>query len=214
MLYVANMVLKDIAGAISWKNLGHFGDFTDLDTTGSVRIYPIPAEIQNHLKAVEVYTGSAWRKLIIKDINDIPDFQFNETWITSNFNDSQPVGFIYGNNLHILSGTITASTPGIRFWFISLPDKLTSMDSTLELHQITTVRNMTGGTVAIGLPRQFEKLFATGIIIDYKEANELPLVGREQLYDQDLQEKLKELSPLSYSEEFLATYNSEDGQEL
>jgi hypothetical protein len=87
------------------------------------------------------------------------------------------------------------------------------MDSTLELHQITTVRNMTGGTVAIGIPRQFEKLFATGIIIDYKEANELPLVGRETLYDQDLQQKLKELSPLSLDEEFLAKSNTETGED-
>jgi hypothetical protein len=87
------------------------------------------------------------------------------------------------------------------------------MDSTLELHQITTTRNMTGGTIAIGLPRQFEKLFATGIIIDYKEANELPLVGRELSYDRDLAEKINQLSPVSFSEEFKAQSNNEDGSE-
>jgi hypothetical protein len=213
MLYVANMVLNDIAGAISWKNLGYFGDFTDLDVTGSIRIYPIPIEVQNHLKAIEVYVGGAWKKLTIKDINDIPNFEFNESWITENFNNETPVGFIYGGNLYILSGQIDAATPGVRFWFITLPDKLTSMDSTLELHQITTVRNMTGGTIAIGLPKQFEKLFINGIIIDYKEANELPLVGRETLYDQDLAKKLDELSPLSYDEEFKGIINQETGED-
>jgi hypothetical protein len=211
LLYVANMVLKDIAGAISWKNLGYFGDFTDLDVTGSVRIYPIPAEVQNKIRAIEVNVGGSWKKLTIKDINDIPNFEFNETWITENFNNEEPVGFIYGGKLHILSGQVIAVAPGIRYWFITVPDKITSMDSTLELHEITTVRSMTGTTMAIGLPRQFEKLFATGIIIDYKEANELPLVGREQLYDQDLKTKLNELSPLSTDEEVTASIPSDDG---
>ena len=213
MVYVANMVARDIAGAISWKNLGYFGDFTDLDITGSVRIYPIPSEVQDKLRAIEVYAGGEWRKLTIKDINDIPNFKFNETWITENFNNETPIGFIYGSNLHILSGQLTASTPGIRFWFTTIPDKITSMDSTVELHQMTTIRSMTGTTMAIGLPRQFEKLFATGIIIDYKEANELPLVGRELLYDQDLKEKISQLSPVSTSEEFLANYNTETGED-
>ena len=213
ILDVANLLLPDLCGAISWKNLGYFGDVTSLDITGSVRIVPIPENILNHIKRTEVYVGGAWRKLTIKDMNDIPDFQFNESWITQYFNSESPVGFIYGGNLYILSGTLDAATPGVRFWHITMPDKLTSMDSTTELHLLTSVTLPTGGTVAIGLPKQFHSLFTRAIIIDYKEANELPLVGREQLYDQDLAKKLNELSPLSLDEEFKASVPSEDGSE-
>jgi hypothetical protein len=213
MLEVANMILPDLCGAVAWKNLGYFGDYTDLDISGSIRIYPIPPETLDHLKAIEVYVGGNWRKLTIKDINDIPNFQFNETWITENFSDDSPVGFIHGGNLYILSGQMVAATPGVRIWFITMPDKITSMDSTTELHLATTVRSMTGGTIAIGLPKQFHRLFANAIIIDYKEANELPLVGREQLYEQDLKDKLDKLSPLSLNEEFLAIHNTETGEE-
>lgn len=214
MLYVANLILPDMCGAISWKNLGYFGDFTDLDTIGSVRIYPIPEELHNKIRAVEVYVGGSWKKLTIKDINDIANLEFNETWITENFNNESPVGFIYGGALYILSGQLEAATPGIRFWFITMPDRISDvvgMDSTVELHLMTTVRTMTGTTMAIGLPKQFHRLFANAIIIDYKEANELPLVGREQLYDQDLKTKLSELSPLSTDEEVTASIPDDDG---
>jgi hypothetical protein len=213
MLEVANMILPDMCEQVAWKNVGYFGDFTDLDVTGSVRIHAIPQEIAGRLKAIEVYLGGEWRKLTIKDINDIPNFKFNETWITQNFNNETPVGFIYGGQLYVLSGQVTGATPGIRYWFLTMPDKLTSMDSTTELHLTTTVRSMTGGTIAIGLPKSFHRLFANAIIIDYKEANELPLVGREQLFDQDLKEKINQLSPLSLSEEFNASVPDDTGED-
>ena len=213
---VANMVLDDIFGSISWKNLGYFGEYSVVNTTGSVRIYPIPATLLNKIVSIEVDTGNAtvsWKPLIMKTKNDIPNFVFNETWITGRYNNENPHGFIHGGNLYILSGTVSANSPGIRFWYVDFPDKIASMDSTIELSIIKTVNTPTGGTTAVGLPRQFHRLFANGIIIDYKEANELPLVGREQLFDQDLSKKLMELSPLSTDEEIIADIPSNDGSE-
>ena len=214
---VANLILDDIYGAISWKNLGYLGDYKAVDTTGSVRIYPIPDSLLNKITNIEVNLGTTsedWKALTMKHKNDIPDFVFNESWITENYGDSQPFAFIFGHNLYILSGgPFPANTPGIRFWYVDFPDKIDSMDGTTDLSIIKTVNLPTGGTTAIGLPRQFHRMLATGIVIDYKEANELPLVGREQLFDQDLKKKLDELSPLSADEEIKASIPTDDGSD-
>lgn len=213
---VSNMVLDDIYGSISWKNLGYFGEYSELNTTGSVRIYPIPATLLNKIVSIEVDTGDStvdWKPLTMRAKNDISDFVFNESWITGRYNNENPHGFIHGGNLYILSGTLSANSPGIRFWYVDFPDSIASMDSTTELSVIKTVNTPTGGTTAIGLPRQFHRLLANGIIIDYKEANELPLVGREQLFDQDLSRKLMELSPLNTDEEVIAEIPYSTGEE-
>lgn len=213
---VANMILDDLYGNISWKNLGYYGDYKSLNTTGSVRIYAIPDSLLNKVVGIEVNLGTSqedWKPLIMKAKNDIPDFVFNETWITGKYNNTNPVGFIFGNNLYILSGTFPANSPGVRFWYIDFPDKIGSMDNTTELSIIKTVNTPTGGTTAIGLPRQFHRLLATGIIIDFKEANEVPLVGRETLYDSDVEKKLKELSPLDTSESFEGSVLEDDGSD-
>lgn len=214
---VANLILDDMYGAISWKNLGYFGDYKALNLTGSVRIYAIPSDILNKIKKIEAKLGGSgeytWKPVTIKDINDYPDFIFEESWITNNFNNQYPHGFIHGGNLYLLSGTVPAASPGIRLWYLDFPDKVDSMDGTTELEIIKTVNTPTGGTTAIGLPRQFHRLLTTGIIIDYKEANELPLVGREGLYDQDLKKKLDELSPLNTDEEIKAAIPEDDGSD-
>ena len=216
MVDVANMVLDDLYGAISWKNLGYFGEYSVLNTTGSIRIYAIPATVLNKITNIEVNLGVStadWKPLTMKIKNDIPDFVFNETWITEKYSNEDPVGFIFGGNLYILSGTFPANSPGIRFWYIDFPDPIDSMDGTIELSAIKTVNLPTGGTTAIGLPRQFHRLLANGIIIDFKEANEISLVGRETTYDQDLSKKLNELSPLNTDEEIKAAIPEDDGSE-
>jgi len=210
MVDVANLVLDDLYGSISWKNLGYFGDYKTLDLTGSIRIYPIPDYLLNKINKVEIYLTD-WKPLKIRTIDDYPEFVFSEAWITENFDNEYPEGFIHGGNLYVLSGTISAASPGIRLWFLDFPDKIASMDSTTELAIIKTVNTPTGGTTAIGLPRQFHRLLCTGIIVDYKEANELPLTGREGIYDQDLKTKLNQLTPLSTGEEVKGEIPTDDG---
>jgi hypothetical protein len=214
----ANAILDDLYGAISWKNLGYFGCYSAVNLTGTVRIYVIPDEILNKIKKIEVKLGGSgeytWKPLTIKDINDIPDFVFDETWITSHYDNENPVGFIHGNALHILSGQVPAATPGIRYFYLKFPDELTSLDGTFELSKYHDNFGADGQTITIGLPRQFHRLLARGLIVDYKEANEMPLVGREPIYDQDLKTKLDQLSPLSADEGFEANLPSSDGSDL
>lgn len=210
---VANSVLDDIYGSVSWKNLGYFGNFTNIDIIGSIRIYQIPDAILNKIKKIEAYLGSSWRTITIRDINDVPDFQFNEAWITENYSDENPVGLIFGNQLYILSGQVIAASAGLRFYYYEFPDKIESMDSTMELSAIHTVRTPTGTTFSIGLPRQFHKLVAMGIINEFKQANEMELVGKEATFNQDLAQKLNELSPLSADESFKSSLPVDDGQD-
>jgi len=47
--------------------------------------------------------------------------------------------------------------------------------------------------VPVGFPKMFHLLLATAVIISWKEKNTLPLVGRELLFDVDLEEKIKRL---------------------
>jgi len=212
MVSVANMVLDDLYGSISWKNSGYFGDYKTLDTTGSVRIYEIPSDILNKIKKIDVYLDE-WKPLVIRDINNYPDFVFEESWITGKFSNQSPQGFIHGSSLYILSGQLDAASPGIRMWYLDFPDPITSMDSTIELAIIKTINTPTGGTMAVGLPRQFQRLLADAIIIDYKEANEIELSKREQSYDQELAKKLNELSPLNTSEEIIADIPFSTGED-
>lgn len=217
MVNVANLLLDELYGHISWKNLGYFGDYATLDLTGSIRIYTIPTYILNKIKKIDVKLGGSgeytWKPLTIKDINDIPDFVFEESWITNNYSNQHPVGFIHGNSLYILSGTVPAESPGIRFWFLDFPDNIDTMENTTELSIIKTVNTPEGGTMEVGLPRQFHPLLCRALIIDYKEANEIPLVGKELNYEIDLKRKLDELSPLSTSESFQASIPEDDGSD-
>jgi len=213
-----NAILDDLYGAISWKNLGYFGSYSAVNLTGTVRIYVIPDEILNKIKKIEVKLGGSgeytWKPLTMKDINDIPDFVFDETWITAHYDNENPVGFIHGNALHILSGQVPAQTNGLRYYYLKFPTKLASLDGTFELSKYQDNFGVDGGTITIGLPRQFHRLLARGLILDYKEANEMPLAGRESVYDQDLQRKLDELSPLSADESFNASIPKETGEDL
>ena len=217
MVNVCNTVLDSLYGAISWKNLNYFGTFTDENLVGTTRIYVIPDEILNKLKRIEVKLGGSgsyvWKPLIMKEINDIPNFVFDEVWITSNYDNENPVGFIMGNALYILSGTVPTETNGIRYYWLKFPNEIASMEGTIELSKVQDNFGADGQTITIGLPRQFHRLVADAMVIDYKEANEIPLSLNEQKYEKILEAKLNELSPLLTDENFQASIKADDGSE-
>ena len=209
---VANMELIDICGAIALKNEGYFGVYGTIPLVADRREYPIPDDMLNNLIMVEAdFDGTGnWKRLNFVNVNDIKDFIFSESWITTNYSNDEPEAFIFRQSVFILSGTIAAMPEGLRLWYVQLPDPIPSMDGTTDLSVATCATT----TFKIGFPTSFHKLLARAMIMDYKEANEIPFTGREVLYDQDLEKQLNKLTPLNRDEEIFGRIPFNDGSDL
>lgn len=217
MLRIINLKLQDICEAITEAYQGFFGVFSEFNlvpsTTAEKREYPLPADIMNNLYKVELkLDGKNW--VPAKRTNLIPgkNFRLDESWIRSNFNNSNPQYAIFRNSLFILSGEIKAITNGGRLWYINYPDKIPNLtENIVDLAEATDKNS----EVKVGFPRQFHELLARAVIIDYKEKCGLPLVGREPLFDQDLMEKVKRLRWQDLDEVIQASFpNESNGSEF
>ncbi len=210
MTVVANLKKDDICGSIATKNEGYFGCYGPMDLVADQREYDLPDDILNNIKKVEVsFDGTTWVVAKRRDINDIPNFVLSETWITGKYSNITPEYFVFRNSIFILSGTIISVSDGIRLWYIQFPDDIPNMTCTTDLSVATDIT----ATIAVGFPKQFHELLCRGIIIDYKEANNIPLAGREPLYDVDLAKKIEALSPLSLDEQFEPNVIDDDGSD-
>jgi hypothetical protein len=213
ILSVINLKKDDICEKIAGKKQGYFLEYWEdnLVASGSdvtKRIYTIPDDVLNHLVRVEVkIDGTDWTKARPETINDIQDFVLEEGWITDNFSSQKPRVIVMGKKLIILSGEISAVVHGLRLWYIQYPDNIPAIGGTTDL----CINTNLSGTVSLGFPRQFHELLSRAVQIDWKETNEIPLGVKELQFEQDLESKLKELSPLTLDEQFEATMPSDDG---
>ena len=213
MLIVANLKLGEICEKISEAYQGYFGVYSEFDLVASAtadkREYPLPDDILNNLYKLELkLDGTNW--IPAKKTHLIPgrDFRLQESWITDNYNNSYPKYAVFRNSLFILSGEIEVVTAGGRLWYINYPSPLPDLtDDTTDMSVATDA----GASVPVGFPKQFHELLAVAMIISYKEKNTLPFVGRELLFDVDLQEKIKRLRMQDLDEVIRAGVPDEGG---
>ena len=138
--------------------------------------YPLDNDLVSRIKRVEAkFDGTNWVKLTEIDITSIKVPIASETDITNAYSSVAGDCFfdISRKAIYILSGTISAVTDGLKFWVDTYPTAITDLAGTSEM-------NVDPTTTTHGIPRPLHKLWATGVIIDYKESREKPIPLSEQ----------------------------------
>lgn len=163
----------------------------------TAREYPLPSDILSRIKRVEAQlNGTDWIPLTEIDITQIGKPISTETNITDIFNNSQmskgnPNGArfdIRRKSIFIYSGTITATTDGLRVFCMTWPTPITDLTSVTDM-------NIDPSTTTHGIPRAMHEIWAKGVIIDYKESREkpIPLSESESRYEIDLRKAVETL---------------------
>ncbi len=81
------------------------------------RLYAFPANFLKITRIDIMPDGSNWKRCDFLDIGEIDHQLGVEADVTDNFSNDAPFYTIIGNKIMILSGTLTAVTNGIRYWF-------------------------------------------------------------------------------------------------
>ena len=168
-----------------------------LDLVLNQREYALDTDIISRIKRVEAkLDGSNWLKLFEIDITQLSIPIASEADIVSYFtntqygpSNTQGACFDMGRKaIYILSGSITAVTAGLKFWVDTYPTAITDLTGTSEM-------NIDPSTTTHGIPRPLHKLWADGVVIDYKSSREkpIPLTEREQNWEMDLQRAIEVL---------------------
>lgn len=155
------------------------------------REYSFPSDILARIKRVEAkLNGTDFVKLDEIDMSTINTPLATEADITDNFGNEygQAKFDMLRKSIVIYSGTITAVTAGGKFWCDTWPEPLTSLASTTDM-------SVDPSTTTHGIPRELHKVWATGVIIDYKESRQkpIPLNETELAYERDLQKAVNTL---------------------
>ena len=160
----------------------------------TARDYPFPSDILSRIKRVDAQLGGTdWIPLVEIDITQITKPISTEDNITDIFNNLQrtagnPNGARFDllrKSIFIYSGTITATTNGLKLWCNTWPTAVTNLASTTDM-------SVDPSTTTHGIPRVFHELWARGVTIDYKESKEkpIPLNERELKYEFDFEKAI------------------------
>lgn len=177
----------------------------------TAREYPLPTDILSRIKRVEAkLDGTNWIKLIELDITKIKTPITTEADITYAFSNTYGEAFydILRKSIYIYSGTITAGTNTLKTWVDTYPTAITDLTSTTEM-------NIDPSTSTHGVPRPMHKIWADGVVIDYKSSREkpIPLTERELSWESDLQKAIKTLKHGNLDREVIGSVPYSDGSE-
>jgi hypothetical protein len=213
LLMYMNIVQDDLVKEIAKTNEDVFGMIYYRDLVFGQREYSLPDYILNNIKFVEV-DKLLWQKdntvdVTIQSLNEgtcLPDGKLDpsgkyvhcdeidlNTVRTPTDEDAiqrlmwgkKPAFDIYRNSLWIYSGyKIPPIKDGIKLHAMRYPNPQTDLTN-----QTIDLSNDMVRPKSAGIPRQFHLVWATQVIIMYKNSKEkpIPLNQREQNVDQDLQ---------------------------
>ncbi len=162
------------------------------------RDYKYPTDVLSRIKRCEAkFNGTDWIPLTEIDITEIDTPIATEANIVAYFNNTQVDKYNPGGArfdlmrkaLNIYSGTIDDVTAGLRLYCDTYPTAITDLSITnKDLSEDPS-------TTTHGIPRPMHRLWATGVIIDYKEgrAKPIPLNERETAYEVDRNRAIKTL---------------------
>ena len=179
------------------------------------REYPLPSDILSRIKRLEIkFNGTDWIPLTEIDITEIDYPISTEANITDRFNNlklsgSNPYGARFDlmrKSINIYSGTITTVANGLKLWCDTYPTAVTDMTGTTEL-------DVDPSTTTHGIPRPFHRLWAMGVIIDYRtsQGKPIPLSESEQRYDLLVDEAIVTMKRGNLDREILASVPCDDG---
>lgn len=209
ILVLANVIKDDIAKEIVKCNEDIFGMEFLRNLEANKREYSMPTDILNNIKGVEAkIDGTNWYWLTEFDLNTYRR-PTNESNIILDFADKNPMFDIFRKALWIYSGdAIIDVIEGLKLWAIIYPADISSLSDTTDM-------SVDPSTTSAGFPRQFHRLWATGVIIDYKESKEkpIPLSGKELTWDKDMEEALNAIKGMNLDRSDIASIPDDDGQD-
>lgn len=191
LVLLANIVKDDIAKRITQANEDYFGIFMTRNLVAGQRNYAFEPEQMNHMKYLEAkIDGTNWKRLREYDINQL-QITSDEASIQSAFSLRDPGFDIFGNEIILYTGTaIIDVTDGLKLWTIVYPSDISasSLTSSDDLSIPPT-------TTSFGFPRQFHKVWADRVVVEYKNSQDkpLPLTQNEQLVEQRFLDALHDL---------------------
>jgi hypothetical protein len=184
---VSNVWLEDLAKQVMGSDEDTLVMPMHTDLIANLREYPLPLSLLSRIKFVEAKLDGT--NFIHLDEFDLNQYRrpTDEADIVARFSNEEGRAFYDLNrkSLVLYSGAITAVTAGLKLWCNTYPAPLNAAKLTDGLTDLSVDPT----TTSHGFPREFHKLWATGVIIDYKESREkpIPLTESELTYQKDLQ---------------------------
>lgn len=191
ILLYANLKKDDIAKKITGVNEDYFGIFMTRNLVINQRNYAFEPTQLNHMKYLEAcLDGTTWKRLMEYDINNL-GITTDEASIVAAMSMKQPGFDIFGNEIIILSDTaIIDVTDGLKLWTIIYPADLTEGDLSGS-----DDLSVPPSSTSFGLPRQFHKLWADAVVVEWKNSQDRPiaLTAVEQQFDARLEYALTDI---------------------
>ena len=210
ILNISNVIKDDFAVEISKKvDEDYFGLSVTQDLVADQREYALPLTLMSRIKYVEAQLdGTNWEKL---NETDLLQYQktTDETTIRYQYSDRDPAFDLWDKSLRIFSGdAIISVTDGLKIWGSIFPADFTDLTSTDDM-------SLNPSSTTHGLPREFHRLLAIAVSIDYKQnqTRPIPLSTREQQFDQDFDEKINSLKGKNEDRNFTPTVPFDDGSD-
>lgn len=211
ILTYANIIKDDLAKEITKVNEDYFGIELLRTLKVGVRNYAFPSYILNQIKYVQAkLDGTDWKKLTEFDINTYGRTT-DEDSIRANWAGKEPSFDIFGGELIIYNDSpIIDVADGLKLWSIVYPADLANLTDTKDMSSNPTL-------TTFGMPRQFHYVWATKVIIEYKNSKEkpIPLTEKEQNVQVDLQLALNSLKNMNLDRAIVANIpdRSNNGQD-
>lgn len=211
---LGNVAKDDLAEEIVANVDEHYFDMElTRDLEADIRNYTVADDLLKHMTAVYAkLDGSNWEPLLEADISQFDDTAIlDNTKIKDLYSALKPQFRISGREIILLNGDdITAVTEGLKMIAEIYPEDL----STAMLASSDDLSIPSSDTTH-RLPRQLHKIWATMIIIDYKQSRDkpIPLTQSEKNVQADLQAAFKKLTPRNTNRSFIASTPKETGEE-
>lgn len=185
MLPLVKIFIDEIASLITQKNQMYFAIPTKDNLVANQREYAIGDDMLNSLIKVECMfvDGDSYIPLIA-----LKGYEGSETEseIVREYANSEGECFYYIRRraIQILSGTISAVTNGLRYWYLTYP-AYPSLSGSTDM-------SVDPSTTTHGFPKQFHELLARRVSIEYKNSQTklIPLNDMEKNYFNDLEKQL------------------------
>lgn len=212
LLVLANVIKDDIAKEVTKANEDYFGMKFLRNLEAGKRGYSFPTDVLNNIKYLQAKLDGVKQQVLFQfDVNTYRR-PTNESEILANWSGKRPEFDIYGSSLYIYSdAAIIDVTDGMELWAIIYPADLTSLSGTNDM-------SVAPSTTSFGMPRQLHKVWATKVIVEYKNSKEkpIPLTESEANVDVDLALAINALKGQDLNRSIIATVSDDtnNGQDL
>ena len=201
ILLYANIIKNDIAKEVTKANEDYFGMELKRNLQAGKRNYAFPTYMLNNMKYLQAKLDGTNQKVLKEfDVNSYGK-PTDESSILANWAGKEPSFDIFGGEITIYSDSaIIDVTEGLILWSIIYPADLTSLAGTSDMSENPTL-------TSFGMPTELHFVWATKVIIEYKQSKEkpIPLTERELNVNNDLTLAINSLKGLNLDRSVVAT---------